>query len=161
MGRGPSTGYIYGIKDPYSGKYVFVGNGMAPWISIRRHLLDSSNEKLKAWAKPIMKANPKGVQVLGSIICERWELAAERGVPVEELEEPAIPVNTSDLLRIDWDILGFEAETPLYPDREASVVESGTLKFKIIKQLLEEGHPLVNGHPGRRATNIVINNDGA
>lgn len=147
MVSGPAIGYVYGIKDPDTEQYVFVGNGPRPWESIKRHLRDSSNPRLKQWIKDLFNKYPKGLEVLDTVVCEQYHYYQDTG---ELIPLPAIK---DGVTRLEWTIFGEEENSR--PDEEiveprGHILNQGTLKSRTIRRLKNEGHPLVNGVPGRK-----------
>lgn len=145
MVRGPSTGYIYGIKDPQTDLIVFVGNGRRPWESIWRHLTDSVNPKVSVWARQLRSMHPEGIEVLTNVVCDHyhWEKDGKIGL------EPKIPPKPPHLCRLEWVILGEETETYSFDNEDGRQIFTKTKKREVIDRLLKEGHPLLNGQPGR------------
>lgn len=142
MVRGPAVGYIYGVKDPDTGKYVFIGNGMRPWESIQRHLNRSSNPRIREWAQDLFTRYPNGVEILTTEVCDRWH------GDVVVIPEPA-----NGVTRLEWDILDEETETLPLREGEKPIVVAPR-KTRIIKRLIAEGHPLLNDLPGRRPKKV-------
>ncbi len=136
MVRGPAVGYVYGIKDPETGKYVYVGNSPYPWEAVRRHLLASSNKELRAWVDVLKEKHPEGLQILGREVCDKFF------DPTIEL-----PENATGRLRVEWTIFGEEKET--FEDDTNAIIPR--IKPGIVRKLVAEGHPLVNSKLGRRA----------
>ena len=130
MVKGPAQGYIYAIVDPDTGKYIWVGNALRPWLSIQRMLLEPP-PRIKAWVNDLCDKYPQGIEVLGSIVCDKF-LDPEDTTP--------LPPEGKDF-RLEWHILALEDDS-----LDGSVPAK---KQSIIKQLRDEGHPLLNGHPGR------------
>src|SRR5688572_7587658 len=136
MAKGPATGYVYGIKDPRHGKFVFIGNGHQPWVSVIRHLTDSSNVHVKKWAQELVEDVGPNVEILGEIIARQYHG-----------EQVNIPPVTPGKVRVEWEILGEETET-LNGKDDVVTINHRTLKSQIVQKLLDEGHPLLNGRVG-------------
>lgn len=149
MARGPATGYVFAIRDPFTNKFIWVGNSRRPWENINIHLYDSSNPKMKEWVKQLNAKATKGLQVLQAIICDRYH--------GEDIELPPVP---EGMIRIEWEIFGEEQESDGDAQLDGSTVVMPRLKKQIVEKLLAEGHPLINaslGRPKRFATlNEVI-----
>lgn len=149
MARGASSGYVFAMKDPRltrEGKpdIVYVGNGRRPWESVARHLRDSSNPEVLEWATGLFQDFPEGLEVLGQEVCDRFH---GENVPVT----PLTPGRT----RLEWEILALEDD-----DQSADswrqethgshqVIAPGTRKQTLIRQLREQGHPILNRGAGR------------
>lgn len=135
MVKGPAVGYIYGIKDPYTDLYIYVGNSPYPWEAVKRHLDHSSNPELREWAERLKLKHPEGIQILGREVCDKWYDAS--------VELPA----RNNKFRVEWSIFGVETETFEAPGDIRTVPR---IKPKIINDLLDRGHPLINRPVGRR-----------
>jgi len=146
--KSQAGGYIYGLKESPTGKYFFVGNSYEPWRSIARHLKDSSNREFKTWAKNFQKSHPF-IDLLSQEIVDRWNLAKDNNILLEEIpfKEPPIPEGK---FRLYWDVLGYQDDTFSYVGTYDSEPEKGTVKNYIIQDLINKGHPLLNGKAGRR-----------
>ena|SRR5579859_1551319 len=132
--RKQAGGYIFGIKDPETGHFVFIGNGTKPWESVQRHLQRSSNHQLRAWAKQFGDK----IEILGEVIVRQYN-----GEPVN------IPPVREGFTRIEWEILGVESD---YRDETAEAqitIVPKTIKQRKIEELKSAGYKLLNAEPGR------------
>lgn len=146
--KSQAGGYIFGVREPVTNKYIFVGNSYTPWKSLKRHLKDSSNKEFKFWAKKFQKEHPF-IDLLSEEVLSRWELAKSNGLLLDEVkfDEPPIP---DGKIRLYWDVLGYEDTDFTYIGTQDIEPERGSAKNFIINKLKAEGHPLFNGSAGRK-----------
>lgn len=136
--------YVFAIKDPRltaQGKpdIVYIGSGRQPWLSVVRHLRESSNWDLYDWSKGLFEDFPEGVDVLGQEVCD-----------IYHGEVISIPPPAEGRTRVEWVILGLDQE-PIDAELASTraVIPLGTQKAYWINRLRAEGQPLLNGRPGR------------
>lgn len=133
------VGYIFGLKDPVSNQYIYVGVGKEPWLTINRWMSRPPNEGFARWRDSI-KERYAQIQILGKIVAQNYHGAG--------LEIPEPPL---DRQRLEWDILGEDQEEdPIYSEGETVSIEIvASNRARIINDLLREGHPLLNRRAGR------------
>lgn len=146
--QGSITGYIYLIRDPFilqEKNGIYIGNSFQPWKAVEGHLLNSSNIKVASWAsETIKKCEGRNIEILGQEVCDIYH--------GESIIIPPVPPNT---IRIEWEILGYQEDytgADLTEEEWRAVKANGPLKYQLIRQLKSEGHPLLNGLPGRPST---------
>lgn len=135
------VGYIFAIKSPDTGKYVYLGISQRPWELIYRMSTYPIQPQLYEWFRELYAHNPLGVEVLGEIIADRFH-AQLRNEPM-----PPLPPEHPYKIRLEWDILGIQ-ETEEHENGTFDPA-SASLKGRIMDKLLAEGHPLFHRRQGR------------
>ncbi len=134
-------GYIFAIKDPDTGKYIYLGISQRPWELIYRMSTYPIQPQLYEWFREFYSKHPLGVEILGEIIADRFH-AKLRNEPM-----PSLPEDHPYRIRIEWDILGIQENEE--QGNGSYDPASASLKTRIMNKLLAEGHPLIRRKQGR------------
>lgn len=131
MAKGKAGGWVFVIIDPDTNEYVFVSNSRNPNEAIYRMLRWPSGKLMKDWVKQLFYNHTEGIQIAKNPV-EPFDGFEHRD---QELDP--------NMCVLQWKILTKEI------DEKPGVFMIGmTEKYKLVKQLQDEGHNLLNIIPG-------------
>lgn len=137
-------GYVYGVKSPEDGMYVYVGVSTEPWKAIARLCTDRKTcPAFYDWVLSIGKKY-RSFEILDQIVVYRYE---DIKSGVDEDSAASLPPYPKEGTRLEWDVLDYIDPIPL--NFESSVITFRRGKSYWTTKLLSEGHPLVNKQSGR------------
>lgn len=136
----PQEGFVFGIINPETGYYIYVGIAVRPWEQINR-LCNSKTmcPPFYEWFQAL-RNRYTFIEILGSIVVDRY-LSAKDGI-----EGPDLPPSPSIYPRLEWDVLD---EVEPGETEKLSFVGARTKKAYWMKKLIAEGHPLLSKLGGR------------
>jgi hypothetical protein len=147
------AGYIFGVKEPETGKYVYIGLSRRPWEYLYRMV--NSRKICPAffdWIHDVFERYPLGVEILGEVVADRY-WAQINGDPV-----PPLPEKHPYKTLIEWEVIGMQDEEGY--DMQARIsVSTPSLRSRIIKKYKAEGHPIFTKTAGRPKKNRELQED--
>lgn len=146
-------GYIYAICDPrIAGEknIIFIGSSRQPWTAVARHLKRSSNTDMRDYVKKMMSE----LRAKGYVYWRKKEV-----VEAYEEQREVSPLKFDSGIEIPWKILGVYMDAELYELELEKVqktygsienVEPNWSRNEWTERLMDQGHPVLNGRPGRK-----------
>ena len=138
--RYPQVGFIFGIINPETGFYIYVGISAYPRDQIYR--LCTSKKLCPSfyqWFQEL-KDRYQFIEVLDNVVMDRFQ-NAKIGI-----EGPDLPPQPGVYPRMEWDILD---EVELGETGKLPLIGARTKKAYWMKKLAAEGHPLLSQLGGR------------
>lgn len=136
------TGYLFGVKDPDTGLYVYIGMSQRPWEYIFRMMnARSICPQFYDWTRELFQKHPTGVEILGPVVADRY------WATLNGEEPPPLPPPHPYKILMEWEILGIHDE---YQYEDGRINVSGpSRKSRLISELKAKGHPIFSKIAGR------------